>query len=224
MATSILAYLKVGSAAAIGWLTTAFLVPFVLFYLLIDWHLLWGKLDRLIPRAMYARVKGLALEIDGVLGQFLRGQLLVMVILAVYYSVALAVARFDIALPVGILSGLLVFIPYVGFATGLVLALLAAALQFGSAYGFIAVAVIYGVGQILESVVLTPRVVGENIGLHPIAVIFALLAFGEVFGFFGILLALPVSAMLVVGLKHVVSHYIDSEFYRGRQKKLVPRE
>ncbi|MEO8937844.1 MAG: AI-2E family transporter [Burkholderiaceae bacterium] len=213
---SALAYLRVGSAAALSWLATAFLVPIVLLYLLVDWHMIWSSMQALIPRGLHARLGAMTGEVDRVLAQFLRGQLLVMVILAVYYSVTLSIARFDGALPIGILTGLLVFIPYVGFASGLVLALLAALLQFGNLYGFAAVAVIYGIGQIIESVFLTPRLVGENIGLHPLAVIFALLAFGELFGFFGILLALPVSAVLAVALKHLMKHYTESDFYRGR--------
>ncbi len=215
-AASVLAYLRVGGAAALSWLATAFLVPIVLYYLLIDWHQVWARLEHVVPRGPYARVSSMAGDIDHVLSKFLRGQLLVMVILAVYYSVALSVARFEVALPVGILTGMLVFIPYAGFATGLVLALLAALLQFGNLYGFAAVAVIYGIGQVLETVVLTPRLVGESIGLHPLTVIFALLAFGELFGFFGILLALPVSAVLAVALRRANAHYLRSDFYRGR--------
>jgi predicted PurR-regulated permease PerM len=216
-----LAYLRVGSAAALSGLATAFLVPIVLFYLLIDWHMVWSRMQALVPRGLHSRLGAMTGEVDRVLAQFLRGQLLVMLVLAVYYSVALSIARFDGALPIGILTGLLVFIPYVGFASGLVLALLAALLQFGSVYGFAAVAVIYGIGQILESVFLTPKLVGTNIGLHPLAVIFALLAFGELFGFFGILLALPVSAVLVVALKHFKQRYLASDFYRGRDPDVV---
>ncbi len=219
--TSALAYLRVGSAAALSWLATAFLVPIVLFYLLIDWHMIWTRLQSVFPRTLNARMSGMTGEFDQALGQFLRGQLLVMLILAVYYSVTLTIARFDGALPIGILTGLLVFIPYVGFASGLVLALLAALLQFGSLYGFVAVAVIYGIGQIVESVFLTPRLVGTNIGLHPLAVIFALLAFGELFGFFGILLALPVSAVLVVALRHFSTRYVESDFYQGRKSEVI---
>lgn len=213
---SALDYLKVGSAAALSGLATAFLVPIVLFYLLIDWHMIWTRLQSVIPRGLHQRLGTMTEEVDQVLAQFLRGQLLVMGILAVYYAVTLSIARFDGAIPIGILTGLLVFIPYVGFASGLVLALLAALLQFGNLYGFVAVAVIYGVGQIAESVFLTPRLVGENIGLHPLVVIFALLAFGELFGFFGILLALPVSAVMAVALKHLNRRYMASDFYRGR--------
>ena len=133
-------------------------------------------------------------ECDAVLGQYLRGQLLVMVALAVYYAVALTVVGFDLALPVGVFTGLAVAIPYVGFGLGLALALLAALLQFASLTGVLLVAAVYGLGQLLESFVLTPRLVGERIGLGPLAVIFALMAFGQLFGFVGVLIALPASA------------------------------
>ena len=157
----------------------------------------------------------MAEEVDTLLAQYLRGQLLVMVVLAAYYSVALAIAGFDVALPVGILTGLLVFIPYLGFGLGLVLALIAAFLQFTDWSGVIAVAVIYGVGQVLEGFFLTPRLVGERIGLNPLAVIFALLAFGQLFGFVGVLLALPASAVLMVAFKHLRRHYLRSSFYNA---------
>jgi predicted PurR-regulated permease PerM len=137
-----------------------------------------------------------------------------MLVLAVYYSTALALAGFHSALPIGLLTGLLIFIPYVGYAFGLILALLSAALEFGNWYGFIVVAVIYGLGQVVESFILTPRLVGERIGLHPLAVIFALMAFGQLFGFVGVLVALPASAALLVLLRHTRDRYFSSDFYR----------
>jgi predicted PurR-regulated permease PerM len=140
---------------------------------------------------------------------------MVMLVLSVYYSSALAVAGFDVALPVGILSGVLVFIPYLGFGLGLLLALVAALLQFAGWSAVIWVAAIYTVGQLIESFILTPRLVGERIGLHPLAVIFALMAFGELFGFAGVLLALPASAVLMVGFRHVRHHYLRSSFYNA---------
>jgi predicted PurR-regulated permease PerM len=213
---SLLEQARAGGAALLGAIGTLLLVPVVLFYLLLDWHDLKDRLLTLVPRRALATTAGMLGEIDALLAQFLRGQLAVMGALALYYSVALAIAGFQSALPIGILAGALVFIPYVGFAIGLALALLVATLQFGSAYGFIAVAVVFGVGQVLESFVLTPRLVGDRIGLHPLAVIFALLAFGEVFGFFGVLLALPAAAALLVALQHVRRAYVASDFYLGK--------
>jgi predicted PurR-regulated permease PerM len=191
------------------------MVPLVLFYLLYDWDAILRRVRGFIPRRYVERTLMMVDEINSALAQYLRGQLLVMGVLAIYYSVALSIARFDVALPVGIFTGLAVFIPYIGFGTGLVLAVLAALLQFGDAYGFIAVAIVYGIGQVVESFYLTPRLVGERIGLHPLAVIFALLAFGQLFGFFGVLLALPVSAILMTGSRQVRRAYLNSAFYKN---------
>lgn len=204
---------KVGGLALLGWIGTLLLIPVVLFYLLLDWHGLMALVGSIVPRRWADRANSLAREVDSLLAQYLRGQLAVMLALAVYYSAALAIAGFDIALPVGMVTGLLVFIPYLGFGFGLVLALIAALLQFDGWYGLGAVAVIYGAGQVLESFFLTPRLVGERIGLHPLAVIFALMAFGQLFGFVGVLLALPASAIVLVAVKHLRAHYINSSFY-----------
>jgi predicted PurR-regulated permease PerM len=154
-------------------------------------------------------------ECDDVLGQYLRGQLLVMLVLAGYYAVGLGLFRFELALPVGVFTGLAVFIPYIGFGLGLLLALLAAVLQFGDLYGLMAVAVVYGLGQVLESFFLTPRLVGERIGLNPLMVIFALLAFGQLFGFVGVLIALPVSAVGLVAVRRLQRAYLASRLYHG---------
>jgi predicted PurR-regulated permease PerM len=208
-----LSSLKVGGMAVMGWIATIVLVPVVLFYLLLDWHAMLARLALMVPRRWISLVTSMAVEADSLLAQYLRGQLLVMLVLATYYSVALAIAGFDVALPVGLLTGLLVFIPYIGFGIGLLLAVVAAILQFDGLQGLIAIAIIYGCGQVIEGFYLTPRLVGERIGLHPLAVIFALLAFGQLFGFVGILLALPASAILSVILKRLREHYLQSPFY-----------
>jgi predicted PurR-regulated permease PerM len=206
---------RIGGSMLLALVGNAFLMPVVLFYLLIDWPRLVERVQALIPPRVRGNVLGFLQECDGVLGQYLRGQLMVMAVLAVYYSVALALAGFDLALPVGIFTGLAIFIPYLGFGLGLALALLAGALQFGSWYALAAVAGIYGVGQVAESLVLTPRLVGERIGLNPLAVIFALLAFGHLFGFVGVLIALPVSALLLVALRRAQRAYLASRLYQG---------
>ncbi|WP_211444952.1 AI-2E family transporter [Collimonas humicola] len=212
---SVLASVKVGGTAVLGWLATILLVPVVLFYLLQDWHSIVDRVGKLVPRRWQGKTANMTQEVDSLLAQYLRGQLLVMLVLAIYYSTGLAIAGFDVALPVGIITGLLVFIPYVGFGLGLVLALIAAMLQFDGLHGLIAVAIVYGIGQVLESFILTPRLVGERIGLHPLVVIFALMAFGQLFGFVGILLALPCSAVMSVVVKHVKAHYLNSSFYQN---------
>lgn len=211
--SAILTWLRIGGSALMGWAATLFLIPIVLFYLLLDWHRVIARIGETVPRRWSAEVTSMATEADRLLAQYLRGQLLVMFLLAAYYSTGLAIAGFDIALPVGILTGLLVFIPYIGFGLGLVLAIIAALLQFDGWYGLAAVAVVYGLGQFVESFYLTPRLVGERIGLHPLTVIFALLAFGQLFGFVGILLALPASAILSVVFGRLRRHYLNSSFY-----------
>jgi predicted PurR-regulated permease PerM len=210
----LLSGVKAGGTLVLGILINLALIPVVMFYLLRDWNRIVARVDGLLPRRWLPRVRKIAGEIDRVLAEFLRGQLAVMGVLAVYYSVGLAIAGLQFALPIGILTGLLVFIPYVGFGLGLILGTLAALLQWSGWPGFIAVMAVYGVGQLLENYVLVPLLVGDRIGLHPLAVIFALLAFGELFGFAGVLLALPVSAALLVGLRHLRATYIDSDLYR----------
>lgn len=210
-----LSSVRLGGSVALSLLGNAVLVPVVLFYLLSDWASLVHRLQSLIPPRLRSPVTGFLDECDAVLGQYLRGQLLVMVALAVYYTAALALARFELALPVGVFTGLAVFVPYVGFGLGLALAILAALLQFGTLAALGWVALIYGVGQLLESFVLTPRLVGERIGLSPLAVIFALLAFGQLFGFVGVLVALPASAVAVVAVRRLQAAYLASDLFRG---------
>jgi predicted PurR-regulated permease PerM len=213
--STVLASARVGGIRLLGWIATLILIPVVLFYLLLDWHKILGRVSGAVPRRWVVQTVGMAQEVNVLLAQYLRGQLLVMLVLAAYYSVGLTIAGFDVALPVGILTGLLVFIPYLGFGLGLILALIAAVLQFGDWSGVIAVAVIYGAGQLIEGFFLTPRLVGERIGLNPLAVIFALLAFGQLFGFVGVLLALPASAVLMVAFRHLRHHYLRSSFYNA---------
>jgi predicted PurR-regulated permease PerM len=187
----------------------------VLFYLLLDWQDMMARLSAIVPRPWHGKLVSVASDIDVVLSQYLRGQILVMAILAAYYCVALWLADIPSALSIGVVTGLLIFIPYLGFATGLILALLVATLQFAGWGPIVAVLIVYGIGQLLEGFLLTPFLVGERIGLHPLAVIFALMAFGQLFGFFGVLAALPASAALLVGLREVRALYLASRFYRG---------
>jgi predicted PurR-regulated permease PerM len=191
------------------------LIPVALFYLLLDWKNFVARILELVPPAARPGVDSFTSECDAVLGQYLRGQLLVMLTMAVYYSTGLALFGLDLALPIGVFTGLAMFVPYVGFGIGLILALLAGLLQFASVKAFIMVAAVYGSGQIVEGFFLTPRLVGERIGLHPLAVIFALLAFGQVFGFVGVLIALPASAVLLVAIRRLRAGYMGSKLYQG---------
>lgn len=204
-----------GGMALIGFLASALLVPVVLFYFLRDWHEFVGRLESLIPRRYHQWSKGFFGEIDRVLGEFLHGQIAVMLIMSAYFVVALWLAGLEYALPIGILSGLLVFVPYLGALVGLLLGTLAGLTQFESILGLAAIWAVFGIGQLLEGFLVTPWLVGDRIGLHPVAVIFALLVFGSLFGFFGVLLALPVSAILLVGLRELGKRYLQSELYRS---------
>ena len=217
----LLASLKLGGLALAGVLGNLILIPMVLFYLLVDWPRLIEAIDKAIPRRWHAYVSGIAREIDTVLAEFLRGQLGVMGLLIIYYAVTLWIGRLDFALPIAIITGGLVFVPYLGFGTGLVLALIVAVLMPNLTHALIVVAVVFGFGQVLESFVLTPRIVGKRIGLHPLAVIFALLAFGQIFGFFGVLLALPASAVLLVGLRRLRVAYLESSFYQAETETAI---
>ena len=207
--------LKIGGVALVGLTVNLMLAPVVLFYLLLDWHGMIGRVANIVPRPWHEQTDRIAGDIDVVLSQYLRGQILVMALLATYYSAALWLAGIPSALSIGVFTGLLIFIPSLGYATGLLLALLVATLQFAGWGPILAVLTVYGIGQVLESFILTPFMVGERIGLHPLAVIFALMAFGQLFGFFGVLAALPASAALLVGLREVRELYLASRFYRG---------
>lgn len=206
---------RIGGSFVLTVVGNAVMVPVVLFYLLLDWPRLLDWLRQLLPRRAGVPLRAFLHECDEVLGQYLRGQLLVMAVLALYYTLALALAGFDLALPVGVFTGLAIFIPYVGFGLGAALAVLAAALQFGDSSGLLMVAGIYGAGQVIESLFLTPRLVGERIGLHPIAVIFALLACGQLLGFVGVLLALPIGALVLVALRRLRVAYEASALFRN---------
>jgi predicted PurR-regulated permease PerM len=214
LSARLLSGVKTGGQIVLTVLINLALIPVVMFYLLRDWNMILDRIDDLLPRRWDSKVRTVAREVDSVLGEFLHGQLLVMAALAIYYSAALSLVRLDHAIAIGILTGVLVFIPYVGFGLGFLLGTMAALLQWHGWPGFLAVIAVYGVGQLLENYVLVPLLVGDRIGLHPLAVIFALLAFGELFGFAGVLMALPVSAALLVGLRHLRKAYVASPVYQ----------
>ena len=220
----VLGSLQIGGLMLLGILINVLLVPVVLFYLLRDWNLLVSRVERMIPRQRHAQAVEIASEVDAVLAEFLRGQMLVIIVMVCYYSLALWAAGLQFALPVGIITGGLVFIPYVGAFLGFVLGTVAALLQFDSFTGVLYVWLAFGIGQVLEGMAVTPLLVGKRIGLHPVAVIFALLAFGQVFGFFGVLLALPASAALLVCLRRMGRAYRESPLYGGNLNPPAERE
>ena len=201
--------------AIIGWIANLILIPLALFYLLIDWNDIIARINHLLPRSMVAKTQEIAADIDAVLAEFLRGQLTVMLLMSIFYATGLWLAGLELALPIGLLSGLLGFVPYLGISTGLGLTVLSGLLQFGSLHDLIPLLVVFGLGQMVESMLLTPYLVGDRIGLHPLMVIFALMAGGQLFGFAGVLLALPVSAAIAVAFRHARQHYLSSNFYNG---------
>jgi predicted PurR-regulated permease PerM len=197
-----------------GWLANIVLIPVITFYLLRDWDLLVSYLRDILPRSIEANVSQMARESDQVLGAFLRGQMLVMLALGVIYSIGLRIVGVEFSLLIGLFAGLLSFIPYMGLIVGVLIAGVAVLFQTHDVTDLLWVLLVFGIAQVIEGLFLTPVLVGDRIGLHPVAVIFAVLAGGQLFGFFGILLALPVFAVLAVLLRHAHKKYKDSEIYQ----------
>ncbi|MDH5518355.1 MAG: AI-2E family transporter [Gammaproteobacteria bacterium] len=195
------------------WLANLVLIPVVTFYLLRDWDILVARVHELLPRAKEPVIKKLVIESDSVLAAFLRGQFMVMIILGLIYALGLKLIGLKLALLIGMLAGLVSFVPYLGFIVGIVTAGVAMLLQTQDILQIWPVFIVFGVGQMLEGMLLTPLLVGDKIGLHPVAVIFAVLAGGQLFGFIGILLALPVAAIIAVLLRHAHQQYINSSLY-----------
>jgi predicted PurR-regulated permease PerM len=213
IAASTLAKVTQSGMGVITWMTNAVLIPVVAFYLLRDWDTMIAHIQRLIPRSVEPTVVRLSRESDQVLGAFVRGQLLVMLALGVFYGLGLTLVGISIGPLIGMVAGLLSFVPYLGFMIGFVAALVAALVQYGDWNHVILVGVVFTIGQLLEGYVLVPRLVGGKIGLHPVAVIFAVLAGGHLFGFLGVLLALPAASVVVVLLRYVFARYRESNLY-----------
>ena len=206
-----------GSGLGIAlWLTNLALVPVVAFYLMRDWDEIAAKLLQLLPRDWQAGTAQMASEGDEVVGAFLRGQFIVMCALGVSYSIGLWIVGIDLALLLGVIAGLASIVPYLGFIVGICASLLAAWFQFQEFLPLVYVGLVFGAGQMLESMFLTPILVGDRIGLHPVAVIFALMAGGQLAGFVGVVVALPVAAVVMVFARHAVDHYRRSELYGAR--------
>jgi len=211
--TTLLANVTRSGLAIIGWFGSLVLIPVVAFYLLRDWDIFIAHIEDLLPRSQAANASRIAKECDEVLSAFLRGQLLIMLALGMIYSIGLWLLGLDLGLLIGMSAGLASVVPYLGAAVGIIAALIAAAVQFHEWLPLLWVGVIFGFGQLVESLFLTPVLVGDKIGLHPVAVIFAVLAGGQLFGFIGILLALPVAAVMMVMLRHAHRSYRQSVFY-----------
>ncbi|GAB4360307.1 MAG: AI-2E family transporter [Immundisolibacter sp.] len=197
----------------LGLVVNLVVVPVVAFYLLRDWPQLLTRIDGLLPPRWRPGVRQFAGEADRVLGGFLHGQLLVMLAQGLFYSIGLSLVGLNQALLIGLIAGLVTFVPYLGAIIGIGLALIAGLVQFQDLPHLLAIGAVFAAGQLLESLLLTPLLVGDRLGLHPVAVIFAIMAGGQLFGFFGMLLALPVSAVLVVALRHALTRYRNSDWY-----------
>ncbi len=190
------------------------LIPVVTFYLLRDWDILVARLHELLPRHIEPTVRQLVQESNEVLGAFVRGQLSVMVLLGAFYTLGLWLVGVEFAFLIGMGAGLISFIPYLGTIVGIAAACIAAWFQFHSLQPVVMVAGVFGLGQILQDMVLVPRLVGQSIGLHPVAVIFAVMAGGQLFGFVGVLIALPVASVVVILLRHAHIAYQQSSLYQ----------
>jgi len=212
--TSTFETVLMSGSSVIAAFVNSILIVFVMFYLLMDWDHFFGLVKKLVPIRAQETVHHLAMHTDGLLSQYLNGMIIVISIMSAFYSIGLSIIGIKGAVALGIFTALMIVIPYIGITLGFTLAILSALLQFGPQHEIIGVLVLYGLGQFLEGFVLTPRLVGERIGLHPVAVLFALLLFGKIFGFFGVLLALPISAVSLVLVQYFWSIYTQSTWYQ----------
>lgn len=206
----------------IALVASATITPVVSFYLLRDWDILVAKIHDLLPRNVEPKIVQLAKEMDAILAEFLRGQLLLMLAQTTYFAIALSLIGLKLSLLVAIIAGGLSFVPYLGVIIGVAAGVIAAAMQFQGVLPIILVLVIFGVGQVLEGVVLQPILIGDRIGMHPVAVIFAVMAGGQLFGFVGVLIALPVAAVITVLIRHIHDFYKGSQFYHHEVSAVVP--
>ncbi|MGD1934054.1 MAG: AI-2E family transporter [Candidatus Phaeomarinobacter sp.] len=208
-----------GGLAFVSFLSLVFVTPVVAFYLLLDWDRMLQRMDSWLPRDHAETIRGLVSEMDGMLSGFVRGQVTVCITLGTFYATALSIIGLDFGLVVGLTAGLISFIPYVGALVGLVLSIGLALVQYWPDPLMIgAVAAVFFVGQALEGNVLTPWLVGSRVQLHPVWVIFALFAFGTLFGFVGVLLALPLAAMIGVLTRFGLGEYLKSDLYTGNRR------
>ncbi len=205
-----------GGIALFNIISLFLITPLVAFYLLRDWDLITSKIDSWLPRDVYTTVRKNFLDIDMTLAAFLRGQASVCMVLALIYAIGLTAVGLKSGLLVGLGAGFISFIPYLGAAIGLIVALSIALFQFSEWLPICIVGTIFFMGQNLESYFLTPRLVGDRVGLHPVWIIFSLMAGGTMFGFTGVLLAVPVAAVIGVLLRYSIARYLESPLYFGR--------
>jgi len=217
-AATLLGSVSRSGLALLGLLANLVLVPVVTFYLMRDWPRLIELLRGLVPRDLAPQLMRIVDDCDSMLATFMRGQLLVMLSLGVIYSLGLWLVGIELALLIGMIAGVVSFVPYLGLIIGALVAGIASYIQFHDLTHLLPIILVFGVGQLLEGFLLTPLLVGDRIGLHPVAVIFAVMAGGQLFGFFGILLALPIAAIVAVLLRVAHGHYLDSPLYVSSDK------
>jgi len=212
----LLAGLAQRSVAIINLLGLLFITPVVTFYLLRDWERLLANLDSWLPRENADTIRKLARDSDAAIAGYVRGQALVCLCLALIYSIGLSLVGLEFGFVIGLIAGMISFIPFVGTMVGAVLALGMALAQFPPDWvGVAKVGVVFLTGHLLESNFLSPKLVGDRVGLHPVWIMFALLAGGALFGFVGVLIAVPVAAMAGVLVRHLLGRYLASGLYRG---------
>ena len=221
VATTLLGYVSRSGFALLTLVANVALLPVLTFFFLRDWDVFVERAAALVPRDHLGTASRLARESSDTLGAFLRGQFLVMLILGVMYGLGLWAVGLDLGILIGIVAGLFTFIPYLGPASGIILGVIAALVQYGDFPHVAGVLVVFGIGQVIESYWLTPKLVGDRIGLHPVAVIFAVMAGGQLFGFLGMLLALPLAAVINVLLRFAQERYVASRLYAGEQPTIV---
>ena len=215
IATQVLGVVTQSGFTVLGWFANVVLIPFITFFFLRDWDTLVARVGNLVPRNRADLISQLAKESDAVLGSFMRGQFLVMLAMGVFYAVGLWGVGLEVGVLIGVLAGILTFIPYIGPTTVLVGGSAAALMQFGDWQHLVGVLAVWGVGQVLETYVLTPKLVGDRVGLSPVIVVFSVMTGGTLFGFLGMLLALPVASVANVLIRHLHSGYAASRFYLG---------
>lgn len=218
VAGNVLGFMTESGGRFIIWISSVVLIPLVTFYLLRDWQALMKTLRDIVPRNIEPTVVALARDCDEALSGFLRGQLMVMLALGVTYAIGLWLVGLNNAVAIGMIAGLVSFVPYLGAIVGALLAGTTAVIQDFSLPFLLSVAVVFVAGQLIESFVLTPRLVGDRIGLHPVLVIFTVMAGGQLFGFAGVLLALPAAAAGTVIVRFGYNNYKLSRVYRAEDK------
>jgi predicted PurR-regulated permease PerM len=211
--------------ALIDVLSLFIITPVVAFYILLDWDNMVAKLDSWVPRDYVVTVRQLAGQMNDAIAGFVRGQGTICIVLALFYGIALSLVGLNFGLLIGIVAGAVSFIPYVGSLLGLVLSVGVALVQFWPNYPWVLlIAGIFFFGQILDGYVLQPKLVGEKVGLHPVWLMFALLAFGALFGFVGLMVAVPASASIAVLVRYAISRYLESDLYHGGAEREMPED